>query len=584
MTLTATPTDHRLKRRLADFETLADALDYAADGDTGCNFYTGTGKLYAVLPYAELREQALGIARRLHGLGLQRGDRVALVANTHPDFQRFFFACQYAGLVPVPVAPPLQLGGGQAYIAHLRRLLAGCQAKICVGAAEYGAFLAEASEGLHLRFIGSPEAFLHFPDAPANLSPVRANELAHLQYTSGSTRFPRGVMCTQHAVLSNLSCTTKHLQMGDGDRCVSWLPYYHDMGLVGLVLDPLVSQISVDYLGTREFAMRPRQWLQRMSEARATISFSPPFGYELCARRLREEDTSMFDLSAWRVAGIGAETIRPEPLARFAKALAPSGFDPRAFLPCYGLAESSLAVSFSDLFEGIKSEWVDGNELSETQKAVAIRTDKRVPGTRENHFVNCGKALPGHEVVVRDENGNALADRHCGSIFVRGPSVMSGYFGDNEEHPDVLSADGWLDTGDVGYLTNGDIVITGRKKDLIIINGRNIWPQDLEYLAEQQPELRPGDSSAFSAPAENGEEQAVIVIQCRESDGDKRRALTDRLDQAFRTELGIDCIIDLVPRHTLVRTSSGKLSRSRTRQDFLDRTHWGQPTPLRAAG
>jgi len=584
MNLTPTPTEHGLTRRLADFETLADALDYAADGDTGCNFYTGTGKLYAVLPYAELREQALAIARRLHGLGLQRGDRVALVADTNPDFQRFFFACQYAGLVPVPVAPPLQLGGGQAYIAHLRRLLADCQARICVGAVEYGAFLAEASEGLHMRFIGSPEAFLHFPDAPANLTPVKANELAHLQYTSGSTQFPRGVMITQHAVLSNLSCTLQHLQIKPEDRSVSWLPYYHDMGLVGLVLDPLVSQMSVDYLGTREFAMRPRQWLVRMSEARATISFSPPFGYELCARRLREEDTSLFDLSAWRVAGIGAETIRPEPLARFAKALAPSGFDARAFLPCYGLAESSLAVSFSELFKGIQSEWVDGNRLSETQEAVPLSDEQRGSGEkRENHFVNCGKTLPGHEVVVRDEDGNALTDRHCGSIFVRGPSVMSGYFGNGEAHPEVLSENGWLDTGDIGYLTNGEIVITGRKKDLIIINGRNIWPQDLEYLAEQQPELRPGDSSAFSATAANGEEQAVIVIQCRESDNDKRRALTDRLDQAFRAELGIDCIIDLVPRHTLVRTSSGKLSRSSTRQDFLERTNWSQTAQLAAA-
>jgi len=580
-----TPTEQDLKRRYADFDTLSEALDYAAEGETGCNFYTGTGDLFAVLPYAELREQAHAIAYRLRGLGLKRGDRVALVAETHPNFQRFFFACQYAGLVPVPVPPPLQLGGGHEYIGHLRRLLSDSQARVCIGPSEYGAFLAEASEGLHLQFIGSPDAFSNFPATPVALQPLEADELAHLQYTSGSTRFPRGVMITQRAVMSNLSCTVEHLQITPADRAMSWLPYYHDMGLVGLVLAPVVSQMSVDYLGTREFAMRPRQWLVRMSESKATISFGPPFGYELCARRLRKDDTDIFDLSAWRVAGIGAETIRPEPLLRFAEALAPSGFDKRAFLPCYGLAESSLAVTFAPLNEGLRSEWVDGKHLSEAQRAVPIdisRSQSHI--ARGNQFVNCGKPLPGHEIVIRDDTGGELAERQCGSVFVRGPSVMSGYFGDSANHPDVLSEDGWLDTGDIGYCADGDIMITGRKKDLIIINGRNIWPQDMEYLAEQQPEVRPGDASAFPVPRTDGQEQAVVVVQCRESDADKRRNLIERIDRAIRADLGIDCIIDLVPLHTLIRTSSGKLSRFRTRQDFIDRTHWGHSSQMLAAG
>ena len=585
MSVKPTPTEHNLARRHADFSTLAEALDYAAQGETGCNFYTGKGELFAVLPYRELRKQALEIAYRLHGLGLKRGDRVALVAETNPNFQRFFFGCQYAGLVPVPVPPPLQLGGGHEYTGHLRRLLSDSQARVCVGPTEYGAFLAEASEGLHLQFIGSAEAFSHFPANPAELRPLEADELAHLQYTSGSTRFPRGVMITQSAVMSNLSCTVQHLQMQPNDSAVSWLPYYHDMGLVGLVLAPVVSQMSVDYLGTREFAMRPRQWLVRMSESKATISFGPPFGYELCARRLRREDTEMLDLSAWRVAGIGAETIRPEPLLKFAEALAPAGFNKNAFLPCYGLAESSLAVSFAPLHEGLSSEWVDGKHLSESQRAVLIEhngTEAKI--ARGNQFVNCGKPLSGHEVVIRGEDGNELPERHCGSVFVRGPSVMSGYFGDSSNHPDVLSEDGWLDTGDIGYRANGDIMITGRKKDLIIINGRNIWPQDLEYLAEQQPEVRPGDASAFAVPKPDGEEQAVVVIQCREADVEKRQNLVDRMDRAIRAELGVDCIVDLVPLHTLIRTSSGKLSRFRTREDFIERTNWGKTSQMLAAG
>jgi fatty-acyl-CoA synthase len=580
----ATPTKHNLKRRFADFSTLSEALDYAAKGDTGCNFYSGTGELLAVLPYSELREDALKVAYRLNGLGLKRGDRVALVAETHPNFQRFFFGCQYAGLIPVPVPPPLQLGGGYEYVGHLRRLLSDSQARVCIGASEYGTFLAEGSEGLHLQFIGSADAFTHFPATPTKLRPLQADELAHLQYTSGSTRFPRGVMITQRAVMSNLSCSIEHLQMTPDDRAVSWLPYYHDMGLVGLVLAPVVSQMSVDYLGTREFAMRPRQWLIRMSESEATISFGPPFGYELCARRLRKEDTDNLDLSAWRVAGVGAETIRPEPLLRFAAVLASTGFDAKAFLPCYGLAESSLAVSFAPINQGLCSEWVDGKHLSETQRAVPIEHNQSESQmTRAKQIVNCGKALPGHEVSIRGENGDDLPARHCGHVLVRGPSVMSGYFGDSGNHPDVLSDDGWLDTGDIGYCVDGEIMITGRKKDLIIINGRNIWPQDVEYLAEQEPEVRPGDASAFSVTHADGREQAVVVIQCREADVDKRRNLVERMDRVIRADLGVDCIIDLVPLHTLIRTSSGKLSRFRTREDFMRRSDWGG-AEIQAAG
>jgi len=578
-----TPTDHALARRYADFGSLAEALDYAAAGDTGCNYYDGRGALFAVMTYAELRRDAMTTARRMNGLGLERGARVALIAETHPDFQRFFFACQYAGLVPVPVSPPLHLGGREAYVRNLSRMLADCQASMVIGPSAYVALLAEAAEGLHLRFVGSAEDFSHFPESAAPLKPLRDGELAHLQYTSGSTRFPRGVMISQRAVLSNLAGTYRHLRLRPGDRCVSWLPYYHDMGLVGLVLGPVASQLSVDYLGTREFAMRPRQWLIRMAESKATISFSPPFGYELVARRLRGEDVSVFDLSNWRVAGVGAETIRPETLFAFAETLAPAGFDDRAFLACYGLAESSLAVSFAPLFEGLKTDRVDGNHLSETQEALPAG-EHAAAGGRTNHFALCGKPIAGHEVVVRDAAGAEAPERRCGEIFVRGPSVMNGYFRNDDITREYLSADGWLNTGDLGYKLGEEIVITGRRKDLIIINGRNIWPQDLEYIAQQQPEVRPGEASAFSVPGSSGEELAVLVIHCREADEAKRSDLVRRLQRAIHEELGIDCIIDLVPPRTLVRTSSGKLSRSSTRQGFLERTQWGRVDQRRAAG
>ncbi len=565
----STPTLHNLPFRAADFATLPDALDYAAQGDTGANFYTGRGKLYATLPYAELREASRVLARKLLGMGLQKGDRVALVAETNPDFLRFFFACQYAGLIPVSLPASVNLGGHTIYVTQLRGLLESSMASIAMAPEGYASFLEEAGEGLGLKLIGSPEVFDALPEADIEFQPVQPGDISYIQYTSGSTRFPRGVVIEQAAVMSNLAGIIRHgVRIGPGDRCFSWLPFYHDMGLVGLVLVPVASQISVDYLDTREFAMRPRQWLNLMTQTKATISFGPPFGYELCTRRLRPGEAIKYDLSNWRVAGVGAEMIRSETLTRFAKALAPAGFNEKAFLACYGMAECSLAISFAPLFEGHSTDCVDGDHHSDHQEALPIHLCEN-PG-RARCFVDCGQPLPDYEVEIRDETGKVLSDRLSGSIYVRGPSVMSGYFNAPEETAACLSEDGWLNTGDIGYRVNGSLIITGRKKDLIIINGRNIWPQDLEYLAEHQQEVRLGDALAFSVPGPDNDEICVLVVQCRESDPVKRADLSDRLNRLVHMELGIDVFVELVPLHTLPRTSSGKLSRSKARQNFIE--------------
>ena len=579
--LDTTPTTNTLPFRAADFSNLAEALDYAAQGVTGCNFYTGRGKVYAVVSYARLREESLTLARRFAGLGLERGARVALVAETHPDFLRYFFACQYAGLVPVPLPIPISLGGHRAYVEQLRAMLQSCQASVAIASTGFLPFLEEAAEGLGLAFTGSPERFETHPAVEVELRPLDGDELAYIQYTSGSTRFPRGVMITQETVMSNLAGIIRHgVKIGPGDRCVSWLPFYHDMGFVGLVLVPVTSQVSVDYLGTREFAMRPRQWLGLLSRTRATISFGPPFGYELVERCLRSDEAAKLDLSAWRVAGVGAEMIRPEPLRRFAEALAPSGFDPSAFLACYGMAECSLAISFAPLGEGLRVDPIDADHLAKHNEArpVPEGSVEKDLSPRLRSFVMCGRPLPDFEVEIRDPQGRVLGERQSGTIFLRGPSVMSGYFGEPEITAQTLSEDGWLNTGDIGYRLGDELVITGRQKDLIIINGRNIWPQDLEYLAEQQPEVRTGDALAFSAPGPQGEETTVMVVQCREKDPAVQASLVNRLKQRVRSELGIDCYVELVPLHTLPRTSSGKLSRSKARQNFIEAHDWHAPS------
>jgi len=244
---------------------------------------------------------------------------VALVADTNPDFVRFFFACQYAGLTPVPLPAQLQLGARKAYVTQLKRLLADCQAEMAMAPDAFLSFLTEAAEGLDLRFLGTPRDYDVLAETHKPLNPAEPTDLAYLQYTSGSTRFPRGVMISQKAVLSNLmSIIQEGVMAREGDRAVSWLPFFHDMGLVGLLLCPMATQASVDFLNTLHFAMRPRTWLKLMSENRGTVSISPPFGYELTARRFRDEDVDKYDLSSWRIAGVGAEMIHPESLRSFA--------------------------------------------------------------------------------------------------------------------------------------------------------------------------------------------------------------------------------------------------------------------------
>ena len=567
----ATPTTKNLpSRNKKYFSTLTEALDYAAQGQTGYNFYSGGGKLYAVLPYAKLQKKARMLARRLINLGATRGSRVALVADTHPDFVRFFFACQYAGLTPVPLPAQIQLGGRKAYNTQLERLLLTCQPELAMATDDFMPFLSEAVASLNVRFMGTPQDYDKLPESNIPLHPMSPTELAYLQYTSGSTRFPRGVMITQKAVLSNLLSIIKYgVNLRSDDRAVSWLPYFHDMGLVGLLLAPMAGQISVDYLSSRDFAMRPRLWLKLMSENRGTISFSPPLGYELTAWRLRADEVHNYDLRAWRVAGIGAEMIRTDSLEHFADLLKPSGFDKRAFLPCYGMAECSLAISFGPLGKGLQTDHVDTDTLSKHEKAVPVNPD--TGKEKSNTFVNCGVPLPGYELEVRDSTGQALPERRCGILHVRGPSVMSGYFGDLKTTQKAISPGGWLNTGDLAYQIGDSVVITGREKDLIIINGRNIWPQDIEYLAELQPEIRIRDASAFSLTNSNGKELAVLMVQCRESDKQKLSDLKKRLHGLIFEELGIDCIIEFLPRNTLSHTTSGKPSRYRARKEYLKR-------------
>jgi fatty-acyl-CoA synthase len=307
---------------------------------------------------------------------------------------------------------------------------------------------------------------------------------------------------------------------------------------------------------------RPLLWLDLISRNKATISYSPTFGYELCARR-GDGAREGLDLSGWRIAGCGGDMVRPGPLLGFAERYAAAGFARSAFVASYGMAEATLALTMAQVGQGLRFDTVDVDRMERDGVVVAGS------GARTRAFVRCGAVLPEHDLEVRDADGAAVSEGRVGQVFVRGPSLMQGYFGDAEASKRALGADGWLNTGDLGYLIDGEIVPTGRAKDLILLNGRNVWPQDLEWSAESEIEkLRSGDVAAFSIDDEAGE-QLVVLVQARSSDAEARRTLTDDVAAVLRARHGVEARVELVGAHALPQTSSGKLSRSKARALFL---------------
>ncbi len=564
--LRPTPSDSPgFRRRLADFETLADSLDYAAQSETGMNFYSARGALEIVLPYRDLQKRAEDLGRRLVGMGIAPGDRVALLAATHPDFLAMFFACQYAGAIPVPMPLPTAFGRREAYIEQIKGQLRSSGARMAVGPAEFLPLVEESAAGLALMLIGTA-ADVYGRAAPASLLPkAKTGELSYIQYSSGSTRFPTGVMVTHASLMANCRAMTRYgVRNGEGDRGTSWLPFFHDMGLVGFMLGALTSQTSMDYIPTEDFARRPLTWLKLISDNGGTVSYAPSFGYELCARRVSTmaEGSLGFDLSKWRVAGIGGEMIKPNVMQAFAEAFRPYGFSEKAFCASYGLAECVLAVSFADAGTGMLLDHVD-KEALEAHRAVP--TQANAPDART--FVSCGKVLPEHRGEIRDEAGKVLGERQVGRFFVQGPSVMQGYFND-EEATQAALIEGWLDTGDLAYWIGEELVIVGRAKDLIIINGRNVWPQDIEWSVEHIEGLRSGDSAAIILPNADGSDRPTVLVQCRASSIEDRQKLHADVRAKVQDAVGILCDVVLVPARSLPKTTSGKLARGRAKKMF----------------
>jgi fatty-acyl-CoA synthase len=346
------------------------------------------------------------------------------------------------------------------------------------------------------------------------------------------------------------------------------------MGLVGCLLSPIANQVSTDYLRTEDFARRPLAWLDMISRnPGTTLSYSPTFGYDICARRISSQShvKDRFDLSRWRLAGNGADMIRPDVMQNFVNAFADAGFKANAFLPSYGLAEATLAVTLMPPGEGIRVELVEEERLSGRPRDLSRPARYRA-------IVNCGKPVLDMDVEIRGEDGSAKGDHQIGKVWCRGPSVMHSYYRDPEATADCM-VDGWLDTGDMGYMADGYLFIVGRAKDMIIINGKNHWPQDIEWAVEQLPGFHQGDIAAFSVETENGEEVPAVLVHCRVSDPEERLKLHGEIREKVRSITGMNCVVELVPPRTLPRTSSGKLSRAKAKKLYLS----GEIEPFKLA-
>ena len=556
-----------LVQRLGGFTTLCEGLDYAAQGETGMNFFGPRGQLAESMSYRQLRKRAVAAAHQLLNAGIKPGERVGVVAETGAEFMVVFFGCQYAGMVPCPLPYSMYIGGRESYVTRIAGMLESAHATAVITTGDLDELLRDAAGRAGVKCVLSHEKLQRFPSEGSKLQPFGPEDISYIQYSSGSTSNPKGVLISQKAACANTMAILRHgLKVRPTDRAFSWLPLYHDMGLVGFCLSPMMGQVSVDYLATPAFARRPALWLKLMSQNQCTVTYGPSFGYDLAARRANGSLAEL-KLDQWRVAGIGGDMVRADILELFSETLAVTGFKSRAFLPSYGMAESTLGVCFVDADEEIRVDVIDRSAMKEYGVA---ETSTETDPDLVRSFVVCGRPLPAHKMRVVNVAGKELNEREIGCIEIAGPSLMSGYFREDAATAAIMREDGFMDTGDMGYWLNGEIVITGRAKDMILHNGRNIWPQDIEWSVEKLEAVRDGDVAAFAVEGSLGEDCVCVLVQCRLRDSEAIEEVRKAVRAEIARTIGIEAQVVMIPPKSLPFTSSGKLSRAGARTMFLD--------------
>jgi acyl-CoA synthetase (AMP-forming)/AMP-acid ligase II len=523
-----------------------------------------------LLTYRALLEMAQDAAAALQAHGVKPGDRVMLGVPTGVDFIKAFFGITFAGAVPVPFYPPARTKGVEDYEAHLAALIRRADPRLVI-AMDRARLLTESAA-----LAAGSRALVLTPDAlkPGGLyvpPPEDPQALALIQFTSGSTRAPRGVMLTHEGLIANMAAFIEAIAVKPEDRTVSWLPLYHDMGLIGTLLMPLYGGIPVMLMSPQVFLLDVKRWLWAIHRFRGTISTAPNFAYQLVLNRVTDAQLEGIDLSSWRLAACGAEPILPGTLEAFGRRLAPYGFDTRALTPVYGMAEVAVAASAPPMWRGMWVDRIAGAVLESEGKAVPLDNASETHGaeTRETQVVSVGRVIPGYRMRIATPEGQALPERTTGEIQLQGPSVMRGYMGDPEATAAAF-VDGWLKTGDVGYMVGDEVFIVGRMKDLILKGGRNYAPQDFEALASEVEGIRQGCVAAFgTADPGTGTERIVVLAETRQPPEDHpalAKAIASRISQA----LGIQPDeVALLEPGVLPKTSSGKIQRDKARQNYL---------------
>jgi acyl-CoA synthetase (AMP-forming)/AMP-acid ligase II len=505
--------------------------------------------------FAEMAVEAIAVAGALQSRGVRVGDRVLMVLPTGIEFVALFYACQLVGAVAVPCYPPLRAKGLQDYQERLARLIQVAAPALIVTFAKVRLVVEAAAYQAGTRAAVVEPSALKAGAGGFKDPGVADADLALVQFSSGSTGHPKGVMLTHRNLLANVASVLAVIQPTAEDVNCSWLPLYHDMGLIGGLLMPLFCGNPLVLLSPQSFLLDPKRWLWAIHRRRATISTAPNFAYQLIAARVADEELQGLDLSCWRLALNGAEPVSPTTMDAFAARLAPYGFAPNALSPVYGLAEVALGAVFPDLGRGPRLDRVDAEVLSGDRRAE--------PASDGPAFASVGRPLPGFAVRVAGDDGLALPERQVGEIQLQGPSVMAGYL-DAPEATEQAFQDGWLRTGDLGYLADGELFIVGRSKDVILKGGRNYAPQDLERAAEQVPGIRKGCVIAFGvADPALGTESVVLVCESKEPT-EAHDALAKAVQRRVAEAVGLQPdTVTVVPPGTVPKTSSGKLQRGR---------------------
>jgi len=551
------------------FDTIAQAVAEVGNRypELGFTFQDAKGNETTYL-FPEMEVETARRAAALQALGLKKGDRVGLIVIEPEDFVLTFLAAIRVGVVPVPLYPPMSFGNLQAYVDRTARILTNAGAHVLVTSGLLLDLLSALTQFVEpLEHVVNANTLADGVEPTPAYPAVTPDDLAFLQYTSGSTSDPKGVMVSHGSLVANAHGIMVHgakLDPTKGDKGVSWLPLYHDMGLIGFVIAPVYQGIPIVFIPTMRFIKQPNVWMETIHRHRGTASFAPNFAYALAARRAKPSDIERWDLSCVKLLGCGAEPIQPKTMREFQATFSAAGLRDNAILPAYGMAEATLAMTFKPVDDTLRTVTISAPKLAESGHVELVDASSAAEGEVVEH-VSCGVTFPDHEIAVLDDDMRPLPEGTEGELCFRGPSVTRGYFG-NPEATARAFRDGWIRTGDLGFILNRETYVTGRIKDLIIVNGRNVHPQAVEWAVAEVPQVRKGNVIAFSVPGASGEE-LVVTLETRSPDHD---AIAAAARSEVQKELSLR-ISDLqcLPPGTLPKTSSGKLQRRKAREMYM---------------